>query len=252
MDISTDPQPLEILKQGTVALKGEFVWGSNYTFLVDIAYAGQSVSGVYKPVRGERPLWDFPAASLARREAAAYVVSQALGWELVPPTVFRKEGPLGAGSVQLYIEHDPEYHYFNFNKQDLERLRPTVVFDFLINNADRKGSHILKGPDDHLWLIDHGVCFHVEDKLRTVIWDFVGETIPEDLCVALTCFQQNLESVHSAGGGMGKNSALTMELLNFLSQAEVRALGRRAEKLVQDGAFPPPDPYRRPFPWPQI
>lgn len=252
MDTSTDPSILEILKQGVVTLKGEFVWGSNYTFLVDVTHAGHTVAGVYKPTQGERPLWDFPAASLARREAAAYVVSQALGWGLVPPTVYRKIGPFGAGSVQLYVEHDPEYHYFNFTSEDIERLRPVVIFDLLINNADRKGSHILKDPDDHLWLIDHGVCFHVEDKLRTVIWNFVGETFPEELRAALANFQQLLGAMQDVFPTGENHESLKAELLCYLSQPEVRGLGDRARKLVREGVFPAPDPNRRPFPWPQI
>jgi streptogramin lyase len=120
---------------------------------------------------------DFPRASLARREVAAYLVSEALGWRLVPPTVYRKDGPIGSGSLQLFIEHDPGYHYFTFSDADRQRLHPVAIFDLLINNADRKGSHLLLDPDGHLWLIDHGLCFHREDKLRTVIWDFAGEPI---------------------------------------------------------------------------
>jgi hypothetical protein len=119
---------------------------------------------------------------------AAFLVSEALGWRLVPPTVYRKKGPWGAGSLQYYIEHDPEYHYFNFTPEDLERLRPVVLFDLLINNADRKGGH-WRGTDGHLWLIDHGVCFHVEEKLRTVIWDFVDEDFPDALCQTWRSFQ---------------------------------------------------------------
>jgi len=182
----TNIDPITTLEQGTITVRGEFLWGSNYTFLVEIKHQDVEVSGVYKPNKGERPLWDFPTATLSRREVAAYLVSQALGWDLVPPTVYREKGPLGSGSLQLYIEHDPEYHYFNFTEQDRQRLRPVVLFDLLINNADRKGSHILKDNEERLWLIDHGVCFHVEDKLRTVVWDFVGETVPDALCANIS------------------------------------------------------------------
>jgi uncharacterized repeat protein (TIGR03843 family) len=245
MDKSQD-EVLISLRKGKVTIQGEFMWGSNYTFLAQVMYAGHTTKAVYKPIRGERPLWDFPAASLARREVAAYLVSEALGWSLTPPTVYREHGPLGAGSVQKFIEHDPDYHYFNFNQADQQRLRPVVLYDLLINNADRKGSHILRATDGHLWLIDHGVCFHVEDKLRTVIWDFVDETIPEDLCADLTHFSYNLEPVK------GEPSTLALELEEYLSHAEVRALQDRADRLVASGRFPPPDPYRRAFPWPQI
>ena len=244
MDTNTDI--LRILQTGSISLQGEFMWGSNYTFLVQVSLEGQSIKGVYKPSRGERPLWDFPVASLARRETAAFIVSELLGWNLVPPTVLRKKGPLGAGSLQLFVEHDPEYHYFAFLKADRQRLRPTVLFDQLVNNADRKGSHILKDPDDRLWLIDHGVCFHAEDKLRTVIWDFVGEPIPEHLCADITRFNQRLLDSDD------QPSDAMQQLLSYLSRAELRALQRRTSAIVAQGLFPAPDPYRRPFPWPQI
>ncbi len=245
MDISID-RLLSVMRQGELTIKGEFLWGSNYTFLAQVEDDDLAIPVVYKPVRGERPLWDFPAASLARREVAAYLVSEGLGWSLVPPTVYRKKAPLGSGSVQLYIDHDPEYHYFSFDEEDRQRLRPVVVFDLLINNADRKGSHVLRGPDSHLWLIDHGVSFHVEDKLRTVIWDFVDQAIPEELCTDLEAFCRKLEPED------GQPSELASQLLEHLSRAEVRALGRRAGRLVSLRRFPNPDPHRRPFPWPQL
>lgn len=244
MAINTDL--LEFLRTGDLAIKGEFLWGSNYTFLAEVSREGEMLQAVYKPSKGERPLWDFPSATLARREVAAYRVSQALEWGLVPPTVFRLKGPLGAGSLQLFVEHDPEYHYFNFTPEDIQRLRPVVLFDILINNADRKGSHILRDDAGALWLIDHGVCFHVEDKLRTVIWDFVGEAIPEELCRDLTRLAELLRPVD------GGQSPLAVELLEYLSRGEIRALAARANQLVTTGVFPAPDPYRRPFPWPQI
>jgi hypothetical protein len=242
----TSTDPLDILRIGEISVRGEFLWGSNYTFLADAKHRDQKVACVYKPSKGERPLWDFPPASLAKREVAAYLVSEALGWQLVPPTVYRKNGPLGAGSLQLYVDHDPEYHYFNFTHEDRQLLRPTVLFDLVINNADRKGSHVLRDESSHLWLIDHGVSFHVEDKLRTVIWDFVGEAIPEDLCADLADFAVRLKPVN------GEPSTLAVELMGYLSNGEVRALGGRAERLVTSGRFPAPDPYRRAFPWPQI
>ena len=234
------------LEKGKITIQGEFLWGSNYTFLVQIEHEGQTLAGVYKPTRGERPLWDFPVATLAKREVAAFIVSEALGWELVPPTVYRKKAPIGAGSVQLFIEHDPEYHYFNFSDEDLQRLRPTALFDLLINNADRKGSHILIDPDRHIWLIDHGVCFHVEEKLRTVIWDFSGEPLPEDLCADLNRFIKLLEPEGDAP------SRLATELRPYLNKEEIKMLSVRAKNLVALNRFPPSNPYRRPYPWPQI
>jgi uncharacterized repeat protein (TIGR03843 family) len=237
---------LRFLQEGKVVVQGEFVWGSNYTFLVEIQLDDQTHQAVYKPARGERPLWDFPTASLGRREVAAYILSSVLGWNLVPPTVYRKKGPIGSGSLQWFIEHDPNYHYFNFTDEDRQRLRPTVLFDLLINNADRKGSHILKGSDGHFWLIDHGVCFHVEDKLRTVIWDFMGEPIPDELCEDIRQMRQRLAALGKESNG------ILAQLQEYISPAELRALARRADDLLISGHFPEPDPYRRPFPWPQI
>jgi uncharacterized repeat protein (TIGR03843 family) len=244
--MDTNTEILDILQRGEINLRGEFVWGSNYTFLVDVATPLASLQAVYKPSRGEQPLWDFPTASLAKREAAAYWTSQALGWELVPPTIYRRKAPIGAGSLQLYIEHDPEYHYFSLSEDDRQRLRPTVVFDLLINNADRKGSHILFDPNNHIWLIDHGVCFHVDDKLRTVIWDFVGEPIPDKLTRDL---KKLLDALNK---NPGNGNALVNKLSEYLSRGEIHALAKRAETIIQQGSFPAPVKDRRPYPWPAI
>jgi uncharacterized repeat protein (TIGR03843 family) len=236
------PTVLKVLQNGEITIKGEFVWGSNYTFLAEVCQESDTVLSVYKPSRGERPLWDFPAASLARREAAAFVVSEALKWGLVPPTVYRKKAPIGPGSLQLFIEHDAEQHYFNLSEVDRQSLRPVVLFDLLINNADRKGSHLLFDEHHHLWLIDHGICFHAEDKLRTVIWDFAGEPIPEQLCADVHSFLLKLRS----------NGGLTGQLQPLLTQKEIKALASRAEHLLSLGKFPEPDPDQRSFPWPLL
>jgi uncharacterized repeat protein (TIGR03843 family) len=230
------------LQTAPLALKGEFVWGSNHTFLVEVQNSAEPLLAVYKPTRGERPLWDFPEASLALREAAAYVVSQALGWDLVPPTVYRPDGPFGPGSLQLFIDHDPEYHYFNLSEEDRQRLRPVALFDILVNNADRKGSHMLFDPQDHLWLIDHGICFHVDPKLRTVIWDFAGEPIPELLVADLAAFLNRL----------GEDAGLTSALQPLLIPEEITALSHRATRLLKRGRFPNLHPNQRPIPWPPI
>ena len=174
-------QILTTLEQGKVDVKGRFLWGSNYTFLVDVTKGKVAIAAVYKPSRGERPLWDFPRGTLAAREVAAYLTSQALGWNLVPPTVLREEGPAGPGSLQLYVDADVEHHYFTFSEDEKQELRHVALFDVLINNADRKGGHVLMSPDGHIWSIDHGVCFHQDNKLRTVIWDFACERIPDEL-----------------------------------------------------------------------
>lgn len=240
---SDTPTLLTALQNGKLTLQGQFVSGSNYTFMGELAFDGWTTLAVYKPVRGEQPLWDFPGRSLARREVAAYVVSQALGWELVPPTVYRKRGPLGAGSLQLFIQHDPERHYFTLTPPEKERLKPAAVFDVLINNADRKGGHVLFGGDDHLWLIDHGVCFHVDDKLRTVIWDFAGQPIPQTLLEAIQLFVNSLDD---------PDSALRAELKPLLSAGEIRRLAARGRQILEDPRYPLPDSNRRPYPWPPV
>jgi len=150
MPTSQNQETLEFLQTGKLGLRGEFMWGSNYTYLVQVERGTRSLQAVYKPTPGVRPLWDFPPASLARREVAAYLVSEALGWGLVPPTIYRRDVPLGPGSLQLFIEHNPEYHYFNFTPEDRQRLRFLVAFDLITNNADRKGSHVLLDPDQRL------------------------------------------------------------------------------------------------------
>ncbi len=240
--VGKDNKILNVLQKGELEITGEFVWGSNYTFATEMSYEEQTLQGVYKPSQGERPLWDFPRASLAQREVAAYLVSEALGWELVPPTVYREDGPFGPGSLQLYVDHDPEYNYFTLNNGDLQRLRPVALFDLLINNADRKGSHIIFDRDGHIWLIDHGISFHRERKLRTVIWDFAGEPISDKLCSDLARFETQL----LPGAGLREQ----LELL--LSPQEVSALAKRTKELLKIRQFPNPHPDRRPYPWPPV
>jgi uncharacterized repeat protein (TIGR03843 family) len=246
MPTHQDEATLDFLHRGRLAIQGEFLWGSNYTYLAEVEHEGKTLQAVYKPTRGERPLWDFPTSTLAMREVAAYLVSEALRWRLVPPTVYRKKGPLGPGSLQFYVEHEAEYHYFNFNKADHQRLRATALFDLLINNADRKGSHILIDPQKHIWLIDHGICFHVEDKLRTVIWDFAGEPLPDELCSSLNDLRMELRPPN------GEVSALESKLLPYLNREEIAAMASRADRLLAIGRFPNPHPNRRPYPWPPV
>jgi uncharacterized repeat protein (TIGR03843 family) len=233
---------LEALQKGTFELQGQFLSGSNYTFLGDLAYGEVKFQIVYKPVRGEQPLWDFPHGSLARREVAAYLVSESLGWDLVPPTILRKDGPLGAGSLQYYVEHDPNDHYFNFEDKDRQRLRPVVVFDLILNNADRKGGHILRDTEDNLWLIDHGLCFHAEEKLRTVVWDFSGEDIPHSL---MGCVSQLIDELK-------EGEKLHADLLQYLRLGEISAMLSRARRLCETGRFPSPPASRRSYPWPPV
>jgi uncharacterized repeat protein (TIGR03843 family) len=233
---------LNCLQTGQLDLQGQFVLGSNYTLLVTVITPPEQFVAVYKPERGERPLWDFPFGSLEKREVAAYFVSDALGWGLVPPVVYRQDGPMGPGSVQVYIEHDPNYHYFNFNKTDANRLRPAAVFDLLINNADRKGGHFLIDESRHIWLIDHGLCFHQQDKLRTVVWDFAGEPIPTTLLADVERFLQKLAA----------DEMLQHNLGNMLRPEEIRSLRQRGERLLKTKLFPLPDEQQRQYPWPPV
>jgi uncharacterized repeat protein (TIGR03843 family) len=225
---------------GGIELKGQFTLGSNYTFLVTVTYEQQEIAAVYKPQKGEQPLWDFPENTLAGREVAAYHVSQALGWELVPYTIFRQDGPFGPGSLQRYIEYNPNYHYFNFKPEDKQKLRPVALFDHLTNNADRKGSHVLfEKSTRHLHAIDHGLCFNVDDKLRTVIWDFAGEPIAPEHLTDLRLITH-------------PPAALVAELERYLNADEIAALAQRAEMLVAAAVFPQPPADRRAFPYPPL
>jgi hypothetical protein len=234
---------LEALQQGEIDLQGQFTRGSNYTYLAQLNYQELQMDVVYKPVRGEQPLWDFPAGSLAKREVAAFILSEALGWELVPPTVYRRKGPMGAGSCQQFIEHAAAYHYFNFNQEDRDRLRPTVLFDLITNNADRKGSHILVSETDHhIWLIDHGLTFNVEDKLRTVVWDFAGESVPAKL----------LEDLQRTVDDLQLDGVLRQNLAAYLRSAEIHALEARCREILQSPEFPLPAENRRVYPWPPV
>ena len=171
---------LHLLEKADINIEGLVPWGSNYTFLVSICRETVAAQGIYKPRRGERPLWDFPAGTLCHRERAAFLVSQTIGWDIVPPTVLR-QGPQGYGSLQYFIDHDPDQHYFTLKGQFEEQTQKIVLFDILINNADRKGGHVILDRQNQLWAIDHGICFHVDHKLRTVIWDFAGTLIPSKL-----------------------------------------------------------------------
>ena len=224
------------LQCGEYELKGQFVLGSNYTFLVEVHHEGAMYPAVYKPSRGEQPLWDFPENTLALREVAAYLVSEALGFHIVPYTTLRNDGPHGAGSLQQFIEYDPNYHYFNFSTDDRQLLRPLALFDLLVNNADRKGGHIFFENGTHqLYAIDHGICFHEEDKLRTVLWDFAGQKIPEDLLKRLSL-----------------SRGLLADLEPYLSPTEISALVARAEYFRKKGIFPRQPRDRRALPWPPL
>lgn len=235
-------EAIELLATGDMDVQGLLPRSSNYTFFVIIKRAELQVPAVYKPSRGERPLWDFPTGTLAHREVAAHAVSEALGWMLVPPTVLR-DGPHGTGMVQLYIHADPRENYFSLGKQFPEKFKRMALFDALINNADRKAGHCLRDDHGHIWAIDHGVCFHEEPKLRTVIWLFAGEMIPAGLLRNLRTLREQLKS---------DSDPATKTIRCLLSGREVGALARRADELIEQGRFPIPDPYERYIPWPPV
>ncbi len=229
---------LEELSTREMTVVGRLPWSSNLTFLVTLGDGGPgSLNAVYKPAGGEQSLWDFPDG-LYRREVAAYVLSEALGWGLVPPTVERDDGPFGPGSVQLFVEADYEEHYFTVLEHGGHEavLRAMCAFDVLANNADRKGGHVLVGAGGRLWGIDHGLCFHRQHKLRTVIWDFAGEQVPEDVLADVA----------------GVAAELPEGLSQLLAPSECQALVDRARDLVASGVYPEPVGDRPPYPWPLV
>ncbi|MGD2079355.1 MAG: SCO1664 family protein [Chloroflexota bacterium] len=232
---------ITILEQGQLEMEGLISWGSNYTFLVHLEHESGQLDAIYKPGRGERPLWDFSRGTLCLRERAAYIASEAIGWSLVPPTVLR-DGPHGWGSLQFFVDHDPEIHYLTFQGQFVQQSQRVALFDVLINNADRKSGHVLLGEDHRLWAIDHGVSFHAEYKLRSVIWDFAGQPIPDPLCDDLISFQSWLSYA---------NDSQLQELRQLLDKSEMEALKERVRRLIVGGVFPSPGSGRH-YPWPLV
>ncbi len=245
-----------ILEKGDMTSLGVMPWGSNYTFLVEIAEPSTTTArkpkpktrhvemlGVYKPRRGEAPLWDFPTGTLCVREYAAFVVNEMLGWRLVPPTVLR-DGEHGFGSVQLFIDNDPNQHFFTFREEPgaCEQLQRMALFDLVTNNADRKSGHCLRDHDGHVWAIDHGICFNADYKLRTVIWDFANQPIRADMMADLRALREQMEP----GKPMGK------VLRNLLDHEEIRAFEKRVDGLLKIKAFPSPGRYERSVPWPPV
>lgn len=234
-----DPSVLERLSHGPIDIDGRMPNSSNATFLVSVGPHGDdesSMKAIYKPLTGERPLWDFDPG-LYKREVAAYRLSEALGYDIIPPTVVR-EGPLGEGSLQLFIDHDPSQHYFTFldGRPELhDRLRALAVFDIVANNTDRKGGHVLVDDDSNVWGIDHGVCFSEEFKLRTVIWDFAGDYIDESLLAPLE------RIAHS----------VPVTIAALLTDDEIEAMVERTSWLLENRMFPAPE-SRYQYPWPLL
>ena len=229
-----------VLDTGAINVVGRVAWSSNAALLVTIEFDGAEMLAVYKPQRGERPLRDFPDGTLCHRETAACKVSDALGWDLVPRTVLR-DGPYGIGMVQRFVEHDPDEHYFTLLESHVETFRRFAVFDVIVNNADRKGGHCLRElSTGHIYGIDHGLTFHVAPKLRTVIWDFASEPIPDDLVADVASLRARLDGV------------LGDEFRALLHPVEFDTLLARIDQLLLDGRLPEPEEGYHSVPWPMI
>ena len=262
-----EPDALELLTHGQITVEGRMAAASNATLYAEVAWQGVSGHCIYKPTAGERPLWDFPPATLSKREVAAYLVSVATGWDVVPPTVWR-DGPFGPGSVQLWVETHDDSGLIDVVSPsqvppgwltvieaegrhgepvllvhaDDPRLARMAVFDAVIDNADRKGGHVLHTPDGHLWGVDHGVSFNVEAKLRTVLWGFGGSALPAGATDVLRALRSDLTDDSGSG--------LAADLATLLSPAEVRRTVERVDRMLESGLFPRP-PLRAPaIPWP--
>ncbi len=227
---------LELLRRGEIEVKGRLPWSSNGTFLVNVCLGEEVTPAVYKPLRGERPLWDYPTG-LYRREVAVYVISEALGWGLVPETVLRDDAPFGPGSLQRFVPAHFEEHYFTMlERPELHDCLKTIcLFDLVVNNGDRKSGHCLLGEDGAIWAIDHGLCLHEEPKLRTVIWDFAGQPLPP----------ARLDDVARLA------AAPPRELSSLLEVDEVDALVARAAALMRRPVFPVVTSGRA-YPWPLV
>lgn len=227
-----------VLETGDIEVEGRMPWSSNATFLVQATLDDHTERGIYKPHRGERPLWDFPSG-LFQREVAAFELATALGWDMVPITVARDDdAPLGEGSLQHFVDADFEQHYFTLFEDEAfhDQLRRICAFDLIANNTDRKSGHVLVDGDGHLWGIDNGLSFHQEFKLRTVIWEFGGEPVPDALLGDVSRFLDD---------------GLPDALARLLDPFERDAVRARARALVDAGCFPT-DPTGRRYPWPLV
>jgi uncharacterized repeat protein (TIGR03843 family) len=261
---ASDDAVLRVLEEGSLEVEGRLLTASNATFVGTVSMDGRTLSCVYKPVRGERPLWDFPSGTLARREYAAYLVSGAAGTPLVPPTVLR-DGPFGHGMCQMWVDEAPHRemvdvvpagrvpagwlhildaederrHPVSLVHRDDPDLQQMAVLDAVINNADRKGGHVLVDADGRLFGIDHGVSFHSDAKLRTVLWGWAGARLPRTCVLALERIAEALD-----GGALGP------ALDGLLEADEVDALAGRVDRLLEAGVFPSPSAGWPPIPWP--
>ncbi|MER7054818.1 MULTISPECIES: SCO1664 family protein [unclassified Streptomyces] len=265
--VTTDVAAAELLALGELTVRGRIRDASNAALYCTVTHEGREAACIYKPVAGERPLWDFPDGDLARREVAAYEVSEATGWGLVPPTVLR-DGPYGEGMCQLWIETAPETELLALVEDeepgpgwkavafaevgegrtallvhaDDERLRRLAVLDAVINNADRKGGHLLPSADERLYGIDHGVTFHTENKLRTLLWGWAGDPLTGDALAVLDALRQALTD----------DGALAVRLGPLITPAELDATRARVEALLAAGKHPEPSGEWPAIPWPPV
>jgi hypothetical protein len=233
----TAPEVREVLTEGELAIEGRLVDASNTTLYAVVTHGAVSLTCVYKPIAGERPLWDFPDGTLAGREVGAYLVSEATGWDVVPPTVMR-DGPLGPGACQLWIDIDMDADLLALLHSDHPGLSRLAIFDAVVNNADRKGGHLLPTPGGHVYGVDHGLCFAAEDKLRTVLWQWCGTALPDDALDTLSALRVDL------AGDLGA------QLREAITPREVTATRRRVERLLRIGCFPEPGDGWPAVPWP--
>jgi uncharacterized repeat protein (TIGR03843 family) len=260
--LPSDPGVVDLLERGHIEIEGRLVDASNATLFCSIAGGGAEAQCVYKPVSGERALWDFPDGTLAGREVASYLVSRAAGLRIIPPTVLR-DGPFGPGMVQLWVDtkegddlvdvlapddvpagwravlraHDRFGEPAVLAHADHPSVRLMSALDVVLNNADRKGGHVLHGTDGNVYGVDHGICLHTEHKLRTVLWGWVGERLPDDVVDMLTTLRSGLND-------------LSTVLAEHITRGEVKALKRRVHELLAVGEFPTPDADWRAIPWP--
>lgn len=238
-EVTAGDDVLRLLSRGDLTILGLLPRASNYTFLARVVDGDRQALAVYKPRAGETPLWDFPDGTLHRREVAAYEVATALGWPAVPPTVLR-DGPEGVGSVQLFVRADQQEHYFTLAERRPDDFRRVALFDLVVNNADRKSGHCLLGADATIHVVDHGVCFAVDPKVRTVIWEFAGDPVPPALRA----------QVRTLAGSL-RTGPLCARLRELLDPAEVEATAERAEVVGRLQRFPHPGQGRA-WPWPPV
>jgi uncharacterized repeat protein (TIGR03843 family) len=241
---SVDPADVgtatHLLRHGRITVEGRLVAASNATMYCSAELDGITAACVYKPVSGERPLWDFPDGTLAEREVATYAVSEAMGWRIVPPTVHR-DGPYGPGMVQLWVEPDPDTDVVALSRADDPAVRRMAVFDAVVNNADRKIGHLLPTGDGHVYGCDHGVCFSTEYKLRTVLWQWRGETLLDDALEALRVLHAQLDGAQLSG-----------YLASLLTAEEVEATRRRVDLMLKHRIHPYPSDEWPAIPWPPL